>query len=216
MANQNLTPLQVLNKLSSFIRVCIEQIWYHLAIYPKESFSEYTFYELQVFSSRHPSVIAYLDEFETNLRSLLKEGTLLRLYLEVYDGSKRRYSIGFSFKNSLLFEQLKNDTQFMEQDRNNELFNSFTFINELKSLLFSIITEVVDIEKVPPKQVGDFKLLIATLDDVRMATDSNWILEKNINNEPVNADLKFQNVELHPFKEISLGYLNIKGYITLY
>jgi hypothetical protein len=214
MANDKLTSLELIRTLTSFIRVSIEQIWYYLEIYPKESFSKYTFYELEVFSTRHPAVCAYLDELEQNLQRLFKQGSILRLFLEFYDDKDKKYSIGFSFTDSLLFEQLKNDTQFIDTADNNNLFNTFELINELKSLLFSIINELNVINIKPSKSIGNFQILLSTNDDAEISSDNNWILEKTKNLLSDNST--FDKVDLQPFREISLGYLNIKGYIVLY
>lgn len=214
MSTANLDANKVITTLTSFIRVSIEQVWYYLEIYPKESFKLCTFYELEVYSTRHPELIAYLDELEHNLKNQFAEGSILRIYLEVYDKSydeDKRYSIAFSFKNSLLFEQLRNEGK--KPDMNN--FNSFAFINELKSLLFSIINELSNNLTVKPlKSLGNFKILISTNDDIGLSNDNKWILEKS--SATILNDSKFENTNLRSFRDINLGYLNIKSYIVLY
>lgn len=218
MSNENLTPINVINTLSLFLRVIIEQIWYNLEVYPKESFRSYSFYSLQVYSSRHPAVIEYLDCLENNIKKLMKEGILIRIYLEIYHEEINKYSIGFSFKNSLLFEQLKNDTQFIEFESSNQIFNTFSLINEMKSLLFSVMNELSGMSPVSSKKVGNFKILMSSMDDIEMTTDSNWILEKKLNvNDSIGPETeRFESIDLKPFKEVVLGYLNIKSYIAIH
>lgn len=142
-------------------------------------------------------------------------GTLVRIFLEIYDNEKRKYSFGFSFRSSLLFEQLKNDTQFVEFDSSNNIFNSFTLINELKSLLFSIINDYGKLEIKEFEPVGNFKLLISTMDDLQLSSDKNWILERYSNaNKLMENNERFADIDLTPFKDINLGYLNIKSYMA--
>lgn len=218
MGSENLTPKKVITTLSLFLRVIIEQIWYHFEIYPKESFRPYTFYGFRVFSSRHPGVISYLDQLELQLQKLMERGILVRVFLEIYENKKRKYSFGFSFKSSLLFEQLENDTQFVKFDASTDIFNTFTLVNELKSLLFSIINVYSGLSIAPSEQSDSFKVLISSSDDVHLSTDGNWILEKFSPNQPTVSvtDEKFRDIDFQPLQDVNLGYLNIKSYLAVH
>lgn len=216
MAADKISPTKAIDTFLSFIQVTIEQIWYHLEVYPHESFSEYMFYQLQVYSSRHPAVIGYTDELMSNLRKMANEGILLKLYIEVYEADSKKYSVGFSFRNSLLFEQLKNDTQFLEYGESQFSFDSFLLINNLKSFLFSVIQELNLIEKQPLKEAGNFKILVSTTDDVEMSKDDKWILERTYDEDNRENSLAFKDVKIKSFKEVKLRYLNIEGYIAGY
>lgn len=215
-----MTPETVVDILSLFIRVIIEQIWYQFELYPRESFNKYTFYGFQVNSSRHPGVISYLDEFVKNLKKLMKNGLITRLFLEIFSNKKCKYSFGFSFKNSLLFEQLKNDTQFIDFDySSNEMFDSFTLINELKSLLYSIINDYSNLSIENSNEVGNFKILISTTDDLQISSNNDWIMEKHNNisdNNSTQNDEFFWNVDLNSFKNVDLGYLKIRSYLAVH
>lgn len=220
MEGDKVTSSVVVDTLSLFIRVIIEQIWFHFEIYPKESFKVYSFYGFQVHSSRHPGVISYLDKFETELKKLLKTGKLSRIFLEIYNEEKIKYSFGFSFKNSLLFEQLRTDTQFVQFDYStNTIFSKFILINELKNLLYSIINDYADLEIPTPEKTGNFKILISSIDDLQLSTDENWLLEKYLNKNELDSlqnEQKFKDINLNSFQDIDLGYLNIKSYLAIH
>lgn len=218
MGSENLTPKKVITTLSLFLRVIIEQLWYHFEIYPKESFRQYTFYGFMVFSSRHPGVISYLDQLELEIQKLMERGILVRIFMEIYENKRRRYSFGFSFKSSLLFEQLENDTQFVKFDASTDIFNTFTLVNELKSLLFSIISIYSGLSITPSEQTDTFKILISSSDDVQLSTDSNWVLDKFSSSELAvsTADEKFKDVDFQPLQDVNLGYLNIKSYLAVH
>lgn len=218
MGSENLTPKRVITTLSLFLRVIIEQIWYHFELYPKESFRLYMFYGFHVYSSRHPEVISYLDQLELELQKLMEKGILLRLFLEIYDDKTKKYSFGFSFKSSLLFEQLENDAEFVSFDSSTDIFNTFTLINALKSLLFSIISDYSQLPIASSEQTDNFRIMISSSDDLYISTDSNWILEKYSTNDlaALTTDERFKDVDLRPFKEVNLGYLNIKSYMAIH
>ncbi len=214
MGQADLTPHQVVDVLISFIRVSLEQIWYNLDIYPAESFRKYTFHHLDVYSSRHPRVIAYLDEFERAIRPMFEEGKVVRLYLEVMDIDEKSCSIGISFKNSLLFEQIRNDTQFMESNRPNKVFSSFTLINQMKAFLYSLMIETASLDKRNGNNYGDFKILLSTTDDSSVSQDENWILEKSFNSEMSKQNVKFENKDIKTIREVNIGYLLMRGYVA--
>lgn len=220
MEDDRVTSSVVVDTLSLFVRVIIEQIWFHFEIYPKESFKVYSFYGFQVHSSRHPDVISYLNKFETELKELMKSGKLSRIFLEIYDEEKVKYSFGFSFKNSLLFEQLKTDTQFVEFDYStNTIFSKFILVNELKNLLYSIINDYSDLRILTSEKTGNFKILISSVDDLQLSTDENWLLEKHLNKNETPAlhnEKKFKDVNLISFQDIDLGYLNVKSYLAIH
>lgn len=207
-------PKQVINTVNSFLRVIIEQIWYHISIYPKESFEEYVFYDIQVYSCRHPEVISYLDSLCDSVLKLMKDGGLSNVYLEAYQNNQRQISVAFSFKNSLLFDQIQNDPQFYSVER--ELFDGFDLIVQWKSLLFSIISALsvgnIDLGN----DIGNFKIMVSTCETYNLSSDTEWIFEKSLNQTSLESDMKFQDADVQPFKNITLGYINVKSYIAYY
>lgn len=208
---------ETLNDLATFIRALIEQIWYHLEIYPKESFKLYSFYGLEIYSSRHPAVIEYLNQFIEKLNKQMEDGSIMRLFMEIYEGDNVAFTFGLSFKNSLLFEQLQNNAQSIEFDNeaSSENFNSFLLINQLKSFIFSLVQKISLLPTLNSNNVGEFKLLISSTDNFHLSTDQNWVLEKfNKNNSAPQKSNSLGSFNLFPLKEINLGYLNIEGYIS--
>lgn len=210
----NIKPAQALDIINSFLRVTIEQVWYYLEAYPKESFDEYVFYDIQVFSCRHPQVIAYLDALCENILGLMKEGILSKIFLEMYHNKKRMSSVAFSFSNSLIFEQLKNDSQFYNVEK--EIFDSFELIVQWKSLLFSIISELSTKQVDLGEDLADFKFMVSTSTHDDLSSDNNWIFEKSLNESRSTSDVTFEDVDVRPLKNIFLGYINLKSYIAYY
>ncbi|TID30115.1 hypothetical protein CANINC_001277 [Pichia inconspicua] len=208
----NIKPAQVLDVINSFLRVIIEQVWYYSEVYPKESFDEYVFYDIQVFSCRHPQVIAYLDALSDNTLTLMKDGIISKIFLEIYHRNKRLSSVAFSFNNSLIFEQLKNDPQFYNVD--NDLFDSFELIVQWKSLLFSIISDMSMKRIDLGEDIAEFKFIISTSTNDDLSSEGNWIFERSLNHSRSNSESTFGEVDVRPMKNIFLGYINLKSYIA--
>lgn len=214
MENSKVSVSDALGIIVSFIRVCIEQIWYQLEIYPKESFKSYSFYGYQVYSSRHPAVIEYLNSFIEEFEKQMRDGIILRLFIEVFNQGKQVYSVGFSFKDSLLFQQLNSNNK-LAFDSPNEQFDSFVLVNELKSYLYSLTGELSKVDLLSNETVGDFRLLVSTTDDFHLSTEKNWVFERQ-NNQNSNTHQTFKDVEIYPTKDVNLGYLQLKGYVAVH
>ena len=211
----NLTPSELIDAITSFLRVIIEQLWYQIEVYPRESFESCIFYDLEVKTTRHPLVKAYLDEFINSITNLFNDGIISKIYLEIFENNSLKYSFGISFNNSLILDQLRNDSQFLKSDKSNDLFNTFTIVNELKSLLYSVIVESSKLSKIE-QNFGDFKLLLATTEDEMVSRNQNWILDKRLKQQTADDESTLNDVDLYPLKEVHLEYINIQGYIVSY
>ncbi|VEU20763.1 DEKNAAC101722 [Brettanomyces naardenensis] len=202
----DLTTQTIISHIIETIQVILEQIWYYRSVYPKESFQKQRSFQLQVYSNFHPGVKQYLKETSEQILDLLKRGKLKRLFIDLYFDDKKFESYAFSFTNSILFDYIRQKCpiQFEETFKEGLLYAS------LQSLLFSVIGRLSRMPEL--KESPEFKILVSADEDTfnDMIKDQNWILEKT---DLSDTHTHIRDVDVKEFKEVNLGYLNIKGYV---
>ncbi|OBA15507.1 uncharacterized protein OGAPODRAFT_93968 [Ogataea polymorpha] len=156
--------------------------------------------------SRHPDVRQYLIDLTCKIKSLLERGKLNRVFVEIYapDSAARIETYGFSFTNSPLLEALKADAELSDEFKLNVLYA------EYQAFLYSVINQLETASKLTPP--SSFKILVST-DNSEFNTmlSQDWILHRTQMATSTQAS-ESVTTRIHDFRQVSLPYLNIKGY----
>ncbi|KAG7885873.1 hypothetical protein KL938_000905 [Ogataea parapolymorpha] len=188
------------------LQCIVEQIWYHRSIYPPESFENARCFQLPVHMSRHPDVKRYLTDLTSKIKSFLERGKLNRLFVEIYppDSAARIETYGFSLTNSPLLEALKADAELSDEFKLNVLYA------EYQAFLYSVINQLETASKLTPP--SSFKILVST-DNSEFNTmlSQDWVLHRTQMATSTQSS-ESATTRIHDFRQVSLPYLNIKGY----
>ncbi|KAG7812181.1 hypothetical protein KL921_001413 [Ogataea angusta] len=188
------------------LQCIVEQIWYHRSVYPPESFENARCFQLPVHMTRHPDVKRYLADVTSKIKSFLERGKLNRLFVEIYppDSAVRIETYGFSLTNSPLLEALRADAELSEEFKLNVLYA------EYQAFLYSVINELQTATKLTPP--SSFKILVSTDNsEFNRMLSQDWILHRTQMPTSTQSS-ESATARIHDFRQVSLPYLNIKGY----
>lgn len=196
------------------LSVFIEQIMYYRRLYPPESFKKVKSFQLAVYMNRHPGVRTYLTELASRLRKLLSDGILYKIFLEVSKEGSVLETFSLNFEELIVLKTVSGSKNLKGKDVSLQTVNA-----ELRSLLFSVITELQKMEQ--PLKDTSFNILVGTTDSAvtvnssnfsQMAIQNDWILHKRvgtITHEHAASSLSF-------FKEVDIGFASVKGFCAVH
>lgn len=212
----SLTTEKIISSVLETFQVIIEQIWYYRGVYPSESFEKVQAFNLVVYTNIHPGVKKYLEDTSKEILQLMKSGQLKRIFIDLYlpevhdsiSSGQKVESYAFSFTNSIFLQYLKYGGQL------NISLNEGLLFSSLRSLLYSVITKLSNLTSFPKGKIPDFRVSVSVdgEDFNEMSQRDNWVLQSTDLIQSAKHT-NVQNLNISQFKEVNLGFLNIKGYV---